>query len=134
MNIGERLKLMRKQKKLSRKKLADKLDISEQVIYNIETNRTKIISLRNYELDKLCFYLSCTKDFLLGLSDDSTKDRNGITPQIILNSHTDNFETLKRYSEEFPEGFSLLCTLTEKLSSKERKFLLKMLESFLIEE
>lgn len=60
---GKRLKLMRTEKNLSRRELANLIDISQQVITNIEAGRTKITSLRNYEFYKLCFHLSCTKDF-----------------------------------------------------------------------
>jgi len=129
--LGERLKALRKQKRLSRQDLANLIDISQQIIINIETGRTKITSLRGTEFDKMCFHLSCTKDFLLGESDNPIENKNGINLQITSDQDIYNLQLLNSYVEIFPEGFQLLCKLLNKISNKEKRILVKILESFL---
>ena len=121
---------MRTEKNLSRRELANLIDISQQVITNIEAGRTKITSLRNYEFYKLCFHLSCTKDFLLGLSDDPIKNKNGTTQSTYKEPDINDLDTLSKYVKEFPEAFQLLCKLTNILSTKERELLIKILNLF----
>ena len=68
MAIEIRLKEVRKKKKLSQTKLAQKLDMTPQNFQRIELGRSKSIPYDT--LDKLCKILNCTPGDILIYSDD----------------------------------------------------------------
>ncbi|MDD2503826.1 MAG: helix-turn-helix transcriptional regulator [Clostridia bacterium] len=128
---GERLKFLRKEGNLSRQELANLLDVSQQIIANIETDRTKITSLRDRELQRLCYHLLCTKDFLLMKSEHPKEYQNGLRPAIIFDPDAIDSDELKQRYELFPEAFQMLSSLTMTLPKEKKQLLLRVLEAFM---
>lgn len=64
--FGERLKALRREKKLTQKQLADNIDLVKSSICAYEQN-TKYPSVE--VLIKLCQFFGVSSDYLLGLSD-----------------------------------------------------------------
>ena len=64
--FSERLKELRKQKGLSQKEIAQKIDVNIRTFQEYEYNKvTPSIDI----LKKICIVLQCSSDYLLGLSD-----------------------------------------------------------------
>lgn len=65
-SFGERLKNLRKEKGLTQKELALKIDNAQSAIYYWESNKQEpTISA----LKKLCLFFDVTADYLIGLED-----------------------------------------------------------------
>lgn len=73
MIFGERLSLLRKNKKLSQQELANRLNISKSSLAMYETNKRE----PNFEtVDRLATYFEVTTDYLLGRSNYPTLDQS----------------------------------------------------------
>lgn len=77
-NFGERLKAQRKNKSLTQKQLAKKLNLATITVAGYEQG-TKYPSVE--VLIRICETLSCTSDFLLGISDDFSFKMGGLTEE-----------------------------------------------------
>lgn len=67
-NFGERLKELRKEKKLTQKELAKNLDSAQSAIFYWESNKQEpTISA----LKKICLFFGVSADYLLGLEDET---------------------------------------------------------------
>lgn len=75
--FGDKLKAMRKAKKLTQTQLAKKLDMSVSVISAYEQN-SKYPSIT--VLIQLCEILDVSSDYLLGISDNIPLKMGGLTP------------------------------------------------------
>lgn len=75
VKVGENLRVIREYRNMSREELADKTNLSVDVLYRIEKGQNKNI---NYEhLIRVSVACLCTLDFLLGDSCDPVSDANG---------------------------------------------------------
>lgn len=70
MEVGNRIKQLRKNLHLTQKQLADKINVSSQVISNWERGYTEI---GQEDLRGLARALDCSTDYLLGISDNIEK-------------------------------------------------------------
>lgn len=67
--VAERLKLLRKNSKLTQEQMADYLNIDQTYITKIENGSRNL----NIELiDKICSLFGCSEDYLLGETEDYT--------------------------------------------------------------
>lgn len=98
MNTGERMKRLRKEKKLTGKEMANILGISQGYYYDIERGdkrpTTDLIA-------KLCSYFGVSSDYLLGTKTtlQAVENKNSPTggdPEGILDM--DDIEIFKRYT------------------------------------
>lgn len=69
LTLGERVNLLRKNLKITREKLAEKVDVSPRFLADVESGK---VGVSMQTLKNLCLALSTTADYLLGLSDDKT--------------------------------------------------------------
>lgn len=128
---ARRVKERRNELELSRKNLAEKIGITIQILANIECGRTRLTSLRAMELERMTFYLKCTKDFLLGKSDSVDKKANGLIVPVMIDPDFISDDKMKKAMKEFPQGFSLLYEATLELSTDEKAILVKILRALL---
>lgn len=70
MEVGNRIKQLRKSLHLTQKQLADKINVSSQVISNWERGYTEI---GQEDLRELANALDCSTDYLLGISNNNEK-------------------------------------------------------------
>ena len=77
-NIGERIKTLRKQQRMTQADLAEKIGVSKSTIamYEISRNFPNVKMIK-----KLCMALNTTGDFLVGLSDSSQLPEPTITEE-----------------------------------------------------
>lgn len=68
MNIGDRIKDIRKQRQLSVEEVAEKLDVSVSTLYRYENSSISKIPIE--VIDKLCTVLGTTTKELMGNSED----------------------------------------------------------------
>lgn len=68
--IGQRIRRLRKYHKLSQKALADKVGISWRGLAELEADKLQGMQTRN--LIPLCRALSCSADWLIGLTPDES--------------------------------------------------------------
>ena len=71
MNIGERIKILRKQQKLKQTDLAKMTNLSKQTIYKYENNL--VANIPSYNIEKIAFALNITPSHLQGW-DEKEKD------------------------------------------------------------
>lgn len=71
MALGSRVNLLRKNYKITREKLAEKIDVSPRFLADVESGK---VGVSMQTLKNLCISLSCTADYLLGLSDSETNN------------------------------------------------------------
>lgn len=76
--LGERVKLGRKAKSLTREKLAETIDVSPRFLAEVEAGKTGV-SLQT--LKNIGIALSCSTDYLLGLDNGNNPNQ----PEIIYN-------------------------------------------------
>lgn len=70
--LGERLRQIRREKKLTREKLAEMVEISPRFLADVEFGKAGV-SLSNLVL--LCRTLDVSADYLLGLTTESNDDK-----------------------------------------------------------
>ncbi len=63
--IGEKIKELRKKKKMTREQLAEKTDVSTRFLADVESGKVGISVLT---LKKICTVLNTTSDYILGIS------------------------------------------------------------------
>lgn len=91
--LGDKLLILRKQKKLTQLQLADALEISRQAYNNYENNRRE----PDYQLiAKFSEYFNVSTDYLLGNTDVPTPMQKKINP-------SNNDELIKTMLENVPE-------------------------------
>lgn len=67
-NLGQKLKELREEKKLSQMKLSKKINITQAAIARYELNITEP---KASDLKKFCLFFDVTSDYLIGLEDDT---------------------------------------------------------------
>lgn len=73
--LGNNIKNLRKEQKITREKLAERLDVSTRFLADVESGKAGV-SLST--LKKLCSVLGTTADYLLGISEYSDAQRQYI--------------------------------------------------------
>ena len=78
MEIGKRIQMRRKQQGMTQEQLADKMDVSIQMVSNLERGN-KAIRIEN--LIKLSEILNISTDYIL-TGKETTEDMQGLTEQM----------------------------------------------------
>lgn len=88
--FGERLKLLRTEKRITQQQLADLLKVGRPTIAGYETKGTQP------DFDKLSWFSSffnVSTDYLLGISDNRTRDRSSIAEKnSIMNEQENDYQ------------------------------------------
>jgi len=116
MKIGDRIRLIREQRGLTRQQLAEKIGTSVGIIYFYEKNR-KIPSAEI--LKRIAEAFNVSTDYLLGLTDDPTPNR-GELPAFIKErlKKLENIEQ-KNYPQRLREIAEMLNRIADELEGKE---------------
>jgi len=116
MKIGDRIRLIREQRGLTRQQLAEKIGTSVGIIYFYEKNR-KIPSAEI--LKRIAEAFNVSADYLLGLTDDPTPNR-GELPAFIKErlKKLENIEQ-KNYPQRLREIAEMLNRIADELEGKE---------------
>lgn len=126
---GERVQLERKEKKLSQEQLAKNLKITKQALSRIERGQNK--SINKEHLRFLADFFQCTKDYLLGRSNDRKKTEDNLSMPIYKDKHWELKQRLfnKPFANlEFVEN---CIDCDENLSHKDIDRLVKIMKIFL---
>lgn len=120
MTIGKRLKQLRESSQLSRKELADKLDVSHWAIAKYETDERYP---DHDTITRLSVIFGVTTDYLLGRTDDPTP-RDGTSTisdlEELLKQDTLMFDG-EPLDEEAKDGILRFLKLVKETSEKRRK-------------
>lgn len=84
--LGKRLKYLRTRLDLKQKDVAKKLNI-QQPTYNYYENDKRLPDINT--IKKMCCFFNTSADFLLGLSNNATPQKNDKNLYTILNSNND---------------------------------------------
>ena len=77
-DFSYRLKNLRIEQGFTQERLGESVGLTKQAISRMEKNKNKYsYSSNDILLERLAFQLKCTPDYLLGLSDEKGKDKNG---------------------------------------------------------
>lgn len=120
MNIGEKLRKLRKDNGLTLKELSKQAGLSISFISDIENGRR---NPRLENLDKLAKALKVDVSILLGEDESAPNPGKKVTGTKI-----DELE------EEFPEGVYVLRRASKELSPEAKKQMIKIMKTFLEEE
>ena len=74
MLFAEKLKKLRKEKKLTQRELAEKLDISYTTAKNLETKKDAAFALRTETAKELLHFFDCDFEYLFGKQQQPRKD------------------------------------------------------------
>jgi transcriptional regulator with XRE-family HTH domain len=83
MNIGERIKIIRKSKNISAAELAEKLNVSKTTIYRYENSSIEKIPVKTF--NELCQILDVSPAELMG--NTSTANKTSELPDVFSNAH-----------------------------------------------
>ena len=103
MRYNERIKEQRKKLRYTQRQLADKINVSPQVISNWERGYTEPSS---EDIKKLSAILDVSSDYLLGLSDDKTRNNFLLPANKTFDEHVDDLidEIIDERSLEITES------------------------------
>ena len=103
MRYNERIKEQRKKLRYTQRQLADKINVSPQVISNWERGYTEPSS---EDIKKLSAILDVSSDYLLGLSDDQTRNNFLLPANKTFDEHVDDLidEIIDERSLEITES------------------------------
>jgi len=103
MRYNERIKEQRKKLRYTQRQLADKINVSPQVISNWERGYTEPSS---EDIKKLSAILDVSSDYLLGLSDDKTRNNFLLPANKTFDEHVDDLidEIIDEQSLEITES------------------------------
>lgn len=119
MKIGKRIRQLRESFQMSRKELADKLDVSHWAIAKYETDER----VPDHDIiAKLSAVFNVTTDYLLGCTDNpAPRDETAISDlEDLLKSDTLMFDG-EPLDEEAKEGILRFLKLVKETSEKRRK-------------
>lgn len=85
--FGERIKRLRKEKKVTQQQVACHLNITKQALSKIEKGKVKSIN-KDY-LHGLAQFFRCTEDYLLGRSDDPITKANNLQMAVFRDAQLD---------------------------------------------
>lgn len=100
MTFGEKIRYVRKKRKMSQKQLADLLEIHENLIGRYENDATMPTAP---VITKICEALDVPADYLL-----LDKDEKSISSKITDNELLKQFETIEKFSDEDKKVIKIL--------------------------
>lgn len=131
--LGSRIKKLRTDKGITQGYIADKLGMGRSNVGHIENGRTIPTS---EALDKIADILDTTTDYLLGRTDDQTRDSNNVAEQaapyyaLTEKDERDIAKDLERMMEEL-DSDSSLAFMGEPMDEEDRELLRISLENTL---
>lgn len=126
MSIGARIRSMRKLNHLTQKQLADKINVSSQVISNWERGYT---NPDHEDVAMLARVLNCSADYLLGNTDDPTPpNQNETLPPLTPKDERDIARDLERMMESL-ESDDPMAFYGEPMDEQTRELLRMSLEN-----
>lgn len=123
MTVGERIRILRKKQNLTQKQLAEKLNVSSQVVSNFERGYTPP---DKDDLESLAEFFNCSIDFILGKTDTS-KQTNEL-PQLSQKDERDIAKKLEAIIKDL-ESETGLSFDGEPMDETTRELVLAQIES-----
>ncbi len=130
-DLGDRLKNLRIQKGFTQEQLGNLVGLTKQAISRMEKNKNKYSD--NELIKRIAFHLSCTPDYLLGLSNDKHKLKNDKTQVISFDPDGDIKDSMKLLSIKDGEFFELVLECQDKLNKADLYVIKRIMKSLLLE-
>lgn len=120
--VGKRIKSRRQELKISRDELALNLEITTQIVANIEYGRTKI---PNGVIDKLAYHLKCSKNYILFGGDIGEVD------EFFELNEVERLVLLRLSNSKYKDTFRILFTLERHMNDTDRSRLINLMNGLL---
>lgn len=99
MTVGDRIRQQRELKQITQSDLAEKLDISKQLLYKYEMNI--ITNIPSDRIEKIAKILSVTPAYLMGWEHTLTTENANLIPDILLDQPlVEHIKKLKKLNQE----------------------------------
>lgn len=129
-SFGERLKKLRIEAGMTQEQLGELVGLTKQAIYRMEKDKNKYSN--NELIKKFAFHLSCSPDYLLGLSDNKFGTRDN---KILPASFDPAISAKERLASLYDMDFEYASLVLECKNLERKDFLrLKKIMTTFIEE
>lgn len=124
--LGNRIKELRTQCGLTQGELGKRVGYTKQGISRIEKNLNKYNDFKL--IDQLAYELECTRDYLIGLTDEKDKLRNGLKPLISIDPNWELQKSLNEACLKNAELADIFIQCANKLDKTEQTIVINLLK------